>query len=60
MNPYTKMHVDNKIIISGDSRMEFIEDDSEMVLPYNVIFVAKSGMTYDWFSKEAVPEIEKL
>lgn len=60
MNPYTKMHVDNKIIISGDSRMEFIEDDSEMVLPYNVIFVAKSGMTYDWFSKEAVPEIEKI
>lgn len=60
MNSYSKIHTDSKIIISGDSRMEFIEDDKEIILPYNVSFVAKSGATIDWFVNNGVPEFRRI
>ena len=57
MNSYNFVHTDSKIIISGDSRMEYIVDDDKIVLPYNVSFVAKSGASIQWFSSTAMPEL---
>ena len=60
MNPYNSIHTDSKIIISGDSRMEYIENDDEIVLPYNISFVAKSGASIQWFSSIAMPELRNI
>ena len=60
MNSFDKIHTNSKIIISGDSRMEFIEDDTNIVLPYNVSFVAKSGATIKWFIDNGIPEIKNI
>ena len=50
----------SKIIIVGDSRMEFIKNDKEIVLPFNLEFVAKSGMRIDWLKKTAIPQVKKF
>lgn len=70
MNIYSKMEnnlkqktaalKDSKVIIVGDSRMEFIEDDEEIIIPFNVEFVAKSAMTIDWLRKTALPNVDKI
>lgn len=51
----------NKIIIVGDSRMEFIERDKDKLdIPNNFIFDAKSGAEIDWTVDEAIPKLEEL
>lgn len=50
----------SKVIIVGDSRMEFIEDDKEIITPFNFEFVAKSGMTITWFKNTALPRVKKI
>lgn len=50
-----------KIIIVGDSRMEFIENDSQnLKIPNNFIFDAKSGAKINWFFEQGIPELNKL
>lgn len=50
-----------KIIIVGDSRMEFIENDSKnLKIPNNFIFDAKSGAKIDWFFEQGIPKLNKL
>lgn len=44
----------NKVIVVGDSRMEYIERDrNELDIPVNFSFIAKSGSKVDWFEKKA-------
>ena len=50
----------SKIIIVGDSRMEFIKNDKEIALPFNLEFVAKSGMRIDWLKKTAISQVKKI
>lgn len=52
----------NKVIIVGDSRMEFIEDAADdLEIPINFSFIAKGGATIDWFEDTALSRlIEKL
>ena len=60
MNSFDKIHTNSKIIISGDSRMEYIENDNKIILPYNVGFVAQSGGSIYWFAAEGVPALRKV
>lgn len=53
-----KFYTDSKFIFTGDSRMEFIEVDDDIVKPYNVSFVAKSGAKIDYFEEKLIPELE--
>lgn len=47
--------VNNKIIIVGDSRMEYIEKESDIIdIPVNFSFIALSGSKIDWFEKKAI------
>ena len=50
----------NKIIIVGDSRMEYIVDGrhGKVAVPKNYIFIAKSGTTIDWFKDFALRQLE--
>ena len=50
----------SEVIIVGDSRMEFIEDDKEIITPFNFEFVAKSGMKIDWFKNTAIPKVKSI
>lgn len=50
----------SKVIIVGDSRMEFIDNDKEIIKPFNFEFVAKSGMRIDWFKNTALPKVRKI
>ena len=50
----------SKVIVVGDSRMEFIADDKDIVIPFNFDFVAKSGMKIDWFRKTAIPKVKSI
>lgn len=51
----------NKVIIVGDSRMEFIEQDkSELDVPNNFIIVAKGGAKIDWTAEVAIPKLKEL
>lgn len=50
----------SKIIVVGDSRMEFIDNDKEIIKPFNLEFVAKSGMRIDWLKKTAIPQVKKI
>ena len=50
----------NKVIIVGDSRMEYIERDREKLkIPINFSFIAKSGATIHWFEDTALPKLKK-
>ena len=60
MSEYTDVHIDNKVVIAGDSRMELIEQDDNIVVPYNVSFIAKSGAAIEWFTDEALPKLEDI
>lgn len=50
----------SKIIVVGDSRMEFIEDDEDIIKPFNLEFVAKSGMKIKWFKDYALKRVKKI
>lgn len=49
----------NKIIVVGDSRMEFIDDDKDIVKPFNLEFIALSGSTIKWLKSTALPKLKK-
>lgn len=47
--------VSNKVIVVGDSRMEYIVRDENMLkVPINFSFIAKSGAKIDWFENVAL------
>ena len=50
----------NKIIVVGDSRMEYIIDGrhGEIDIPKNYDFIAKSGTTIDWFKNTALEQLK--
>lgn len=51
---------DDRIIIVGDSRMEYIEDDRNFLnIPINFSFIAKSGATISWFEGTALGELQE-
>ncbi len=50
----------NKIIIVGDSRMEYIETDPDINIPSNISFVAHSGMKIEWFSSDAMNKLNEI
>lgn len=47
----------SKVLVVGDSRMSFIQDDLQIRKPNILEFVAKSGMKIDWFEDEAMPRV---
>lgn len=56
-----KNNVNNdKVIIVGDSRMEYIVDDESIELPSNFEFIAKSGMTITWLKDTALEELYEI
>lgn len=59
INHLSKEISNSKVLIVGDSRMEFIEDDGDIDKPFNFDFIAKSGMTIKWFNNTAMPKIKK-
>ena len=50
----------NKVIIVGDSRMEFLLDDEDVVKPVNFIFDVKSGAGFDWFQETGEPKLREI
>lgn len=50
----------SKIVIVGDSRMEFIANDETITKPFNVEFVAKSSTHIDWFKNTASKKIQLI
>lgn len=50
----------NKVIIVGDSRMEFLLDDDDVIKPINFIFDVKSGAGFEWFQEIGKPQLKKL
>jgi hypothetical protein len=59
-NEVNNMIVKNKIIVVGDSRMQFLNDDKGVIKPDNVTFVALSGSGYDWLENEAMTAVNKI
>ncbi len=49
----------NRVLIIGDSRMELMEEDKNLIKPENFDFIAKSAMKYTWFHDEALPKAYK-
>ena len=51
----------NKVIIVGDSRMEYILDGRHglVEIPRNYVFIVKSGTTIEWFKNVALVELEE-
>lgn len=50
----------NKVIIIGDSRMEFLKDrENEIKIPKNFNFIALSSTKIDWFKKVAIIKLNK-
>lgn len=60
LNQKVKKINDEKIIIVGDSRMEYIENDDEIKVPFNFRFVAKSGMKIAWLKDEALDKVDSI
>lgn len=60
LNKKVKKIKDKKVIIVGDSRMEYIEIDKEIDIPFNFEFVAKSGMKIAWFKDEALDRVKDI
>ena len=49
----------NKLIIIGDSRMEFLEKRGESIdIPTNSFFIALNGASFDWFNDTALDKLE--
>ena len=51
---------DSKLIIVGDSRMQLINDDKEIVKPFNMEFVAKGGSKIEWLKSTAVNDVKNI
>lgn len=50
----------NKVIIVGDSRMEFLHNRKKNInIPVNFNFIALGGTKIDWFEECAIKELEK-
>lgn len=49
----------NRVVVIGDSRMEYIEEDSTIDIPANMSFIAKSAMKISWFEETAIPLLEE-
>lgn len=49
-----------KIIVVGDSRMEFIDNDKEIIKPFNLEIVAKSGASLSWFETVGLSRTKKI
>ncbi len=49
----------NKVIIVGDSRMQFIHLDNKLDIPTNFMFIAKSGAAIEWFQSIGYPSLVK-
>ena len=60
LNQQVKKIKDKKVIIVGDSRMELIEKDKEINIPFNFEFVAKSGMKIAWLKDKALDEVNDI
>lgn len=60
LNHETKKLENSKVIIVGDSRMEYIENDSEIVKPFNFEFIALSGSKEKWFENTALKKLKKM
>lgn len=60
VNNFTNKINSNDVIIVGDSRMSLINDDKALEKPSNVRFVAKSGMTIDWFENDALEKLDDI
>lgn len=60
LNQQVKEIKDKKVIIVGDSRMELIEKDKEINIPFNFEFVAKSGMKIAWLKDKALDEVNDI
>lgn len=50
----------SRVLMVGDSRTELIEDDENITKPFNFNFVAKSGMTIEWFEETAISRIKRI
>lgn len=51
----------NKVVIVGDSRMEFIYNKKDKLdIPTNFIFDAKSGATIDWLIDTGEPKLREI
>ena len=51
----------NKIILFGDSRMEYISKKSDILhIPINFLFDAKGGATIKWARDNGVPKLEEI
>lgn len=57
---YGKNFTYNKVLIVGDSRMEYIEEDNTFTIPSNFEFVAKSAMRIDWLRYTAYEQVENI
>ena len=60
LNQQVKKIKDKKVIIVGDSRMELIEKDKEINIPFTFEFVAKSGMKIAWLKDKALDEVNDI
>ncbi len=50
----------NRVMIIGDSRMEYIAIDDKIVKPFNVDFISKGGASLEWFEDEAMKDAYNL
>ena len=51
----------NKVVIVGDSRMEYIENkEDELDIPSNFIFDAKSGAKIKWTEENGIPTLNDI
>lgn len=51
----------NKVVIVGDSRMEYIKNnEDELDIPNNFIFDAKSGASMGWTTKSGMPKLKEI
>lgn len=52
--------INNKVIIIGDSRMEFLKDRGKSIkIPLNFNFIALSGTNIHWFKNVALKKLEE-
>ena len=60
LNNTIKVLKQSKVIITGDSRIDQIRDNSSLNKPFNFVFVSKGGSKIDWFKNFAVKNIKKI
>ncbi len=59
INNETNYLKNNRVLIIGDSRMEYMQNDKTLIKPENFDFIAKNSMKYTWFHDEALPRAYK-